>query len=113
VPKGFASTCDSVSHGAGVLAGSGQLSLGIALCLAVIACLLADLLWYEAGRRWGNKILHFIYGLASDPHTAIRRAKRNFHRHGSRTLILAKFVMAISLLPGDIGLGNSSSPVER
>jgi hypothetical protein len=52
---------------AGVLAGSGQLSLGVGLCLAVIACLLADLLWYEAGRRWGDQILHFIYGLAVRP----------------------------------------------
>jgi hypothetical protein len=80
---------------AGVLAGSGQLSLGVTLGLAVIACLLADLLWYEAGRRWGNQILHFIYGLAADPHAAVRQAKRNFHRHGSRTLILAKFVVGL------------------
>jgi membrane protein DedA with SNARE-associated domain len=80
---------------AGVLAGSGQLSLCVVLGLAVIACLLADLLWYEAGRRWGNQILHFIYGLAADPHAAVRRAKRNFHRHGYRTLILAKFVVGL------------------
>ena len=80
---------------AGVLAGSGQLSSGVALGLAVIACLLADLLWYEAGRRWGDQILHFIYGLAADPHAAVRRAKWNFHRHGSRTIVLAKFVVGL------------------
>jgi membrane protein DedA with SNARE-associated domain len=94
---------------AGVLAGSGQLSLGVALGLAVIACLLADLLWYEAGRRWGNQVLHFVYGLASDPHAAIRRAKRNFHRHGSRTLILAKFVVGLdAAAPPLAGLSGTS-----
>jgi membrane protein DedA with SNARE-associated domain len=63
---------------AGVHAGSEQLSLGVALGLAVIACLVADLLWYEAGRRWGNQILHFIYGLAADPHAAIPLFRRGY-----------------------------------
>jgi membrane protein DedA with SNARE-associated domain len=80
---------------AGVLAGSGLLSLGLALGLAVIACLLADLLWYEAGRRWGDQILHFIYGFVSEPDTAVRRAKKNFDRHGPRTLMIAKFVVGL------------------
>ena len=94
---------------AGVLAGSGQLSLGVTLGLAVIACLLADLLWYEAGRRWGDQILHFIYGLAADPHAAVRRAKRNFHRHGLRTLMIAKFVVGLdAAAPPLAGLSGTS-----
>jgi membrane protein DedA with SNARE-associated domain len=94
---------------AGVLAASGQLSFGVALCLAVIACLLADLLWYEAGRRWGDQILHFIYGLASDPDSAVHRAKRNFHRHGTRTLMLAKFVVGLdAAAPPLAGLSGTS-----
>jgi membrane protein DedA with SNARE-associated domain len=61
----------------------------------VLACLLADLLWYEAGRRWGDQILHFIYGFVSEPDTAVRRAKKNFDRHGPRTLMIAKFVVGL------------------
>src|ERR1700689_1512750 len=49
---------------AGALAGAGRMTLAVALGLAIIACLLADMVWYEAGRRWGDQILHFIYGLA-------------------------------------------------
>ena len=94
---------------AGVLAGSGQLSLSVALVLAVIACLLADLLWYEAGRRWGDPILHFIYGLASDPHAAVRRSQRNFGRHGPRTLMIAKFVVGLdAAAPPLAGLSGTS-----
>jgi len=57
------------------------------------ACLLADMMWYEAGKRWGDQILHFIYGLALDPNAASRRSKEAFVRHGARILMLAKFVV--------------------
>ena len=80
---------------AGVLAGSGRLVLAVALCLSVIACLLADMVWYEAGRRWGNSILHFICGLTQDPDAAARRSEKSFVRHGPRTLMLAKFVVGL------------------
>jgi membrane protein DedA with SNARE-associated domain/rhodanese-related sulfurtransferase len=80
---------------AGALADSGRMTLAAALGLAIVACLLADMVWYEAGRRWGNQILHFIYGLALDPDAAARRSKETFVRHGARTLMLAKFVVGL------------------
>src|ERR1700722_18424114 len=72
---------------AGALASDGRMTFAVALGLAVVACLLADMVWYEAGRRWGNDILHFIYGLAVDPDV---RSKETFVRHGLRTLMVAK-----------------------
>jgi membrane protein DedA with SNARE-associated domain/rhodanese-related sulfurtransferase len=80
---------------AGALADSGRMTLAVALGLAITACLLADMMWYEAGRRWGDQILHFIYGLALDPDAASRRSKEAFVRHGARTLMLAKFVVGL------------------
>jgi membrane protein DedA with SNARE-associated domain/rhodanese-related sulfurtransferase len=80
---------------AGALAASGGMTLAVALGLAILACLLADIVWYEAGRRWGDHILHFIYGLAIDPDAAARRSKEAFIRHGPRTLMLAKFVVGV------------------
>jgi membrane protein DedA with SNARE-associated domain len=80
---------------AGALAGSGRMTFAVALGLAIIACLLADMLWYEAGRRWGDQIFRFIYGLAPDPDGAARRSKETFVRHGLRTLMLAKFVVGL------------------
>ena len=77
---------------AGALAGSGRLSLIPALGLALSASVLADWVWYEAGRRWGNTMLHFIHSLASDPDAAERRSKKNFAKYGARVLIAAKFV---------------------
>src|SRR6516225_1825301 len=80
---------------AGALAGSGRLSFVAALTLAVTACVLADLVWYEAGRRWGDRILHFIHGLALDPDAADRRSKENFARYGPQVLVVAKFVVGL------------------
>jgi membrane protein DedA with SNARE-associated domain/rhodanese-related sulfurtransferase len=94
---------------AGALAGSGRMTLAIALGLAIIACLLADMVWYEAGRRWGDQILHFIYGFALDPEGAARRSKEIFVRHGLRTLMLAKFVVGLdAATPSLAGLSGIS-----
>ena len=94
---------------AGALAGSGRLSLIPALGLALSASVLADLPWYEAGRRWGDKMLHFIYGLATDPDAAERRSKRNFARYGAQVLLAAKFVPGLdAAAPPLAGLSGTS-----
>lgn len=77
---------------AGALAASGKLGILPGLALAVIACVLADWLWYEAGRRRGDKVLHFIHRLTSDPDFHDRRAKETFARFGLALLLVAKFV---------------------
>ncbi len=77
---------------AGALAAAGKLGLAAAVGLAVIACVLADWLWYEAGRFRGEKVLHLIHRFAPDPDAADRRAKRTFARYGPPILVLDKFV---------------------
>lgn len=77
---------------AGALTASGKLDLIPALALAVVGCVLADWLWYEAGRAWGDRILHFIHLYATDPQAADRRSKKMFARHGPPLLVLDKFV---------------------
>src|SRR5271165_922419 len=77
---------------AGALAASGKLGLVPALGLAVSASVLADWVWYEAGRRGGEKVLHFIHRFTRDPDLHDRRAKRIFARYGPPLLLVAKFV---------------------
>jgi membrane protein DedA with SNARE-associated domain len=77
---------------AGALAASGKMGLVLALVLAVAACVLADWPWYEAGRRQGDRVLHFIHRLTQDPDAHVLRAKQNFARYGLFTLVIAKFV---------------------
>ena len=80
---------------AGTLAANGKLSFVIALGLAVAACVLADWPWYEAGRRRGNKVLHFLHRLSGVPDDHDHRAKRIFARYGPPLLVLAKFVIGL------------------
>jgi membrane protein DedA with SNARE-associated domain len=77
---------------AGALAAAGKLVLVAVVLLAITACLLGDWPWYEAGRRSGDKVLHFIHRLARDPDAHDRRAKETFARCGPPILVIAKFV---------------------
>jgi len=77
---------------AGALAAAGKLRLAVALGLAVVACVLADWVWYEAGRRWGDRVLRFLHHFAPSPGAAERNARRTFARYGPPLLVLAKFV---------------------
>jgi len=78
---------------AGALAKNGNMGFAPAFFLAVIACVLADWVWYEAGRRRGAKVLHFIHSIASrDPDAHDRRAKETFARYGPPLLLFCKFI---------------------
>ena len=77
---------------AGALAASGKLGLAVPPCLAVIACVLADWLWYEAGRLRGDKVLHLIHRFAPDPAAADRSARKTFAQYGPPILVLCNFV---------------------
>jgi len=77
---------------AGALAAAGKLVLASALALAVVACVLADWLWYEAGRRKGERVLHILHRFTPDPVAAKRRAKKAFAKYGPPILVFDKFV---------------------
>ncbi len=77
---------------AGALAAAGKLGFVASIVLAVTACVLADWVWYEAGRQRGDKVLHFIHRLTRDPDYHDRKAKEMFARYGPPILLLSKFV---------------------
>lgn len=94
---------------AGALAATGKLGLVPALVLAVIACVLADWVWYEMGRRRGIRVLHFIHRLARDPDAHNRRALETFARYGPPLLVLAKFVPGLdAVAPPLAGISRTS-----
>ena len=81
----------------GALSASGRFSLAAALPLAVAACLVGDLPWYELGRRRGRRILKFLCRISLEPDFCVRRAADAFTRHGARVLLFAKFVPGLNL----------------
>ena len=77
---------------AGALAATGKLGALAVVGLTIIACVSADWVWYEAGRRSGDKVLHLMHRFTRDPDFHNRRAKRIFARYGLPLLLVAKFV---------------------
>ena len=94
---------------AGALAAAGKLGLVAVLVLAITACVLGDWPWYEAGRRRGDKVLHFIHRFARDPDAHDRRAKETFARYGPPILVIAKFVPGLdAVTPPLAGISRTS-----
>lgn len=93
---------------AGALAGAGQMNLSLAIAIAVLASLLGDLSWYEFGRRRGGKVLNLLCRISLEPDSCVRKTENAFVRHGSRSLLIAKFVPGLNTmappLAGIIGM---------
>lgn len=73
--------------------GSGP-SIGAVLAAVVVACLIADTLWYLAGRRIGQPMLRSICKVSLSQDSCIRQTQSLYLRLGPRSLIFGK------LLPG-------------
>lgn len=80
---------------AGALAAAGKLGVLPVIGLTISACVLADWIWYEVGRRGGDKVLHFMHRFTRDPDFHDRNAKRIFARYGLPLLLVAKFVIGL------------------
>lgn len=77
---------------AGALAHKGQLNLAGVLCAGVLGCLCGDLVWFEAGRFWGSRIIRMLSIFSNNPQRSTQRSKEIFARWGIRSLVFAKFV---------------------
>ena len=80
----------------GALVGMGRFSLATSIAVAVAACLVADVVWYRLGRRYGSSILRLVCRITLEPDSCVRRAETVFAREGARTLLYAKFVPGLS-----------------
>src|SRR5260370_29955202 len=74
----------------------GQMNLVVAILLATVASVLADLSWYQIGRLRGVKVLRLLCRSSLEPDYCVRRTENFFSRHGANALLIAKFVPGIS-----------------
>jgi membrane protein DedA with SNARE-associated domain len=96
---------------AGALAHAGQLNFVSALFVAFSASMIADLVWFEIGRRRGTRVLKFLCRISLEPDYCVRRTENTFARYGAKTLIVGKIVPGISAvvtpMAGVYGLARS------
>ena len=91
---------------AGVLAGLGKMSFGVAVTLAIIACLIGDLVWFWLGRRYGGGVVRILCKVSLEPDNCVRKTSDAFTKHGPVALLLAKFLPGIGTV--SIPLAGSS-----
>ena len=93
---------------AGALAAGGKLPLTGIVLVAVLACLLGDLAWYWAGRRFGSGVMRTICRISLSPDSCVKQSELRFQRWRGRVLLIAKFVPGLSTvappLVGAMGL---------
>lgn len=96
---------------AGSLAGSsGQ--AGQILGAAVLASVLADGVWYQAGRAFGYRVLSGLCKLSINPGSCVSDTERHFVRWGAWSLVVAKFVPGFSTVAPPIA-GSLRMPLAR
>lgn len=91
----------------GALEGTSMARLGLLTLIAVVAALIADVLWYRAGKAYGQKVLGQICRISLSPDACIRQTESVYGRWGAKSLLVAKFVPGFasiaSALAGVVG----------
>lgn len=93
---------------AGALAAGGKVPLLDVVLSALLACLIADTLWYWAGRRFGAGVMRTLCRISLSPDSCVKQSELRFNRWRGRMLLVAKFVPGLSTvappLVGAMGL---------
>src|SRR5215510_14398458 len=71
----------------GSLAKANQLDLSTVLVCALTACVIADSAWFQLGRRFRSKALHFICIVSLEPDTCVRKTENVFAKYGLNSLL--------------------------
>jgi membrane protein DedA with SNARE-associated domain/rhodanese-related sulfurtransferase len=77
---------------AGALAMHGGTPLPGVLAVALAGCVMADLFWFSAGRRYGKRILKVLCKISLSPDYCVSQTEDNFRKWGVKSMIVAKFI---------------------
>lgn len=98
-----------------VLAGSqstGVVALGAMLLAAVLASLLADWVWYAAGRKFGYRVLTLLCKMSINPSSCVNQTEARFTKWGVWSLVFGKFIPGFATVAppvaGALGMPRSS-----
>jgi membrane protein DedA with SNARE-associated domain/rhodanese-related sulfurtransferase len=81
---------------AGALAMTAQFDIVSAFAIAVAASVVADLVWFWAGRRFGYPVLRLLCRVSLSPDTCVRQTEGIFERWGFYSVVVSKFVPGFS-----------------
>src|SRR5215470_11930816 len=93
----------------GALARPGQLKLSSVIICALAACLIADNVWFQLGRRYSSKAVQFICKMSLEPDSCVRRTENVFVEYGLRTLLLSKFIPGLNVVAVPLAGGSRAN----
>lgn len=96
---------------AALAADQGESMLPI-LAVATVAAVLADLLWFSGGRRFGVRLLRLMCRLSLSPDSCVLMTRDIYARWGAPSLIGAKFVPGFAAVATTLA-GENGTPVAR
>jgi membrane protein DedA with SNARE-associated domain/rhodanese-related sulfurtransferase len=80
--------------------------------IAIFATLLADLLWFAGGRRFGAAMLRMICRVSLSPDSCVGTTRRVYVRWGAPSLIFAKYVPGLAAVATTLA-GEAAIPFAR
>ena len=83
---------------AGGLAEGGSLSWPLATLAAIVANVVGDGVWFQAGRRHGHRVMRLLCRISLSPDSCVRQSETLIARWGGSSLIAAKFVPGVSVV---------------
>ena len=81
---------------AGALAAAGALPGAGVVAIAIAATVVADMLWFWAGSRFGYPVLRLLCRVSISPDSCVRQTEGIFERWGFYALVVSKFVPGFS-----------------
>lgn len=83
---------------AGGLVAAGRMALIDLLLVSVLANVIADWVWYAAGRHYGSRIMRLVCRVSQSPDSCVLESEGMLTRWGGGSLVLAKFIPGVSLV---------------
>jgi membrane protein DedA with SNARE-associated domain/rhodanese-related sulfurtransferase len=80
---------------AGLAVDQGE-SLAAILFVAILAAVLADLLWYVCGMRFGAAMIRLMCRISLSPDSCVGATRKVYERWGAKSLIFAKYVPGLA-----------------
>jgi membrane protein DedA with SNARE-associated domain len=96
----------------GALSRSGQLNPLLVVASGMAACLIADNIWFQLGRRRGARILNFLCRIALEPDSCVHKTENAFQKYGVRSLLVSKFVPGLNAVAAPMA-GSSGTSLTR
>jgi membrane protein DedA with SNARE-associated domain/rhodanese-related sulfurtransferase len=73
-----------------------SVSVNAVIAGSLLACLLADGIWYVAGREYGGRVLKLLCKISLSPDSCVRQTEATWEHWGGWTLVFGKFIPGVA-----------------